>query len=645
MLKLMRDSFSQLKWILVAIVAIFILFIFVDWGAGGANARGNERGYAARVNGETITYQDFDRALYNTEQNYKQMYGSQLTPEMLDAMGLGRQVIDSLIDAQLLIQEARRLHLNATQEEVRAQILKFPILNPDGKFVGPELYSRYVTMMGYQSPAEFEDAIARDITLQKMESALQSSVIVSPKMADAEYRRISENAKIKYILYPATREIANVTVTPAEVQAYYTANQNKYAHGEQRDVKYLLADYNHLRSNIVPSESDLHKRYDATKEDYKMPEQAHALHILIKVDPTSPPDVQKAALDKATSLVKQLRAGADFAKLAKDNSADPGSAAKGGDLGWFGRGQMVPEFDNAAFTLPVNQISDPVKSQFGYHIIKVLERRPAGYKSFDEVRGDLAAQIADPTAKDEAREEMKKIAARLKQNPPKTPDAFSANANDKVSSNDTQWFQKSDPIPGLGANPALTGWAFSAKQGDVGDMVGTPRGIIIPYLYGNRPAGVSALDEIKDRVTQDAKMAKARDIATQKLAAAVTGATAVDAVGAKVGLPPSETTVTRQGFVSGINGDTTQLVNAALNAPMGRVVGPVQTGEGAVVFQVSEQHRVTDQELKQNETSYMEMLRSQQARSLRSSLLTRLRKNAKIDINDTVLQRAKQASA
>ena len=170
---------------------------------------------------------------------------------MLDAMGLPKQVLDSLIDQRLLLQEAERLHLNATSEEVRRKILEIPVLNPDGKFVGNELYTRYVTgQMGYQTASEFEDELAREITLQKMESALASSVIVSPKMADAEFRRISENAKIRYVLYPASREVASVNVTPAEVDAFYKANQTKYSHGEQRDVKYLIADFNRLRSQL-----------------------------------------------------------------------------------------------------------------------------------------------------------------------------------------------------------------------------------------------------------------------------------------------------------------------------------------------------------------------------------------------------------
>src|SRR6185436_3682883 len=145
MLKLMRDSFQQLKWILVAIVAIFILFIFVDWGAGGSSGASATAGYAARVNGETISYRDYNRAVYFMEENYKRMYGGQFTPEMAQQMGLQRQVMNSLIDERLLLQQAKRIHLSATPEEVRKRILLMPALNPDGKFIGNEMYTQFVT--------------------------------------------------------------------------------------------------------------------------------------------------------------------------------------------------------------------------------------------------------------------------------------------------------------------------------------------------------------------------------------------------------------------------------------------------------------------------------------------------------------------
>src|SRR5258708_17182139 len=340
MLKLMRDSFQHLKWILVAIVAIFILFIFGDWGAGGAGNGGgiDRRAYAARVNGETISSREFDRALYYTEKNYEQVYRQPLTPDQIQQMGLQKQVLDSLIDQHLLLQQARRLHLGASAEEVRKKILDLPTLNPDGKFVGNEIYTRYVTMMGYQSPAEFEEELAREITLAKMESAIQSSIIVSPKSADDEYRRTSETARIKYVLYPAAREAANVNVTPAEVQQYYTTHQSQYTHGEQRAAKYLIADYAKVRAQINPSDAEVRKIYDQRHEEFKAPEGAHILHILIKVDQGAPAPVDQAAKAKADDIVRQLRAGADFGKLAKENSGDPSSAGKGGDMGWVDKG-------------------------------------------------------------------------------------------------------------------------------------------------------------------------------------------------------------------------------------------------------------------------------------------------------------------
>jgi peptidyl-prolyl cis-trans isomerase D len=642
MLKLMRDNFQQLKWALLAVVAAFVIgFVYVDMGLGGAGrVRQEDRAYAARVNGETIPFREYDRALYYTEKNYEQMYRQPLTPEMIQAMGLHQQVLDGLIDQRLLLQQADKLHLNATPEEVRKRILQIPTLNPEGRFVSQELYNRYITgSLGYQSTAEFEDELAKDITLRKIESAMTNSIVISPKAAEEEYKRVSENAKIKYVMLATAREAGQVSVTPAEVDQYYKANQANYAHGEQRALKYLLADTNRIRSQIIPTEAELKKRYDASKEDYKRPESAHILHILIKVDPNAKAEEDAAAKAKAEGIVKQLRAGADFGKLAKDNSGDPSSSGKGGDMGFVERGMTVDPFDQAAFSIPLNTISDPIRSkEFGYHIIKVLERKPAGYRPFEEVRPMLSAQLSDQTSKDQARDAITKISAQMKQTKPKTPAEFAALANDRVSSNDTQWFTKTDAIPGVGNNPAVATWAFSGKQGDVGEILGTQRGPAIPYLYGIRPAGITDLSEIRPRVESDARNAKARKIAQQRLAEALP-ASNIDDLSKKLGVPALETTVTRQGYVSGFTGDTSPLVDAAMSAKIGEIKGPVVLPDGAVVLQVIEQKKVDPKAADENRATYAEMLRQQQARNLRTVLLQRLRKESKIEINPIVTQR------
>ncbi len=648
MLKSMRESFHHLKWILLAVVAAFIIgFVYVDMGLGGAQERREtNRSYAARVNGETISYNDFNRALYFAEENYRRMYGQQFTPEMAESMGLNRQVLNSLIDQRLLLQQARRLHLTASPEEVRRRILGIPMLNPSGKFVGPELYSRYVGQMGFATPADFEDEMTREITIDKMESALANSVVISPKAAEAQLQRNSENAKIRYVVYSAANESAGVAAPPAEVDAFYRAHPDKYSHMEQRELKYLVADIARIRSQIVPTAQQIRARYDATKENYKSPGSAHILHILIKVEPNTPPQQDAAAKAKATALVQQLRAGADFAKLAKENSQDPSSAGNGGDMGFVDRGTTVEPFDQAAFTIPLNTIGDPIRSQeYGYHIIKVLERKEPGYKPFELVRAQIASQVTNQMAQDQAREEITRVAARIRAKKPASPAEFATFATERVSSNDTQWFQKADNVPGLGFNQQLMTWTFAAKQGDISDQpIGTNRGPIIAYLAGIRPAGITALSEIRQKVENDAKMAKAREIARQKLAAAMAGASAIDAVASKLGLVPQETVVTRQSGVRSIPGDTSALVEAVLAGKAGTVGGPVVAGDGAVAFQISEQKKLTPEELAQNVVAYMDQQRQRESRNLRTSLLQRLRKDSEVDVNEKVFEQTRSNS-
>ncbi len=641
MLRVMRDSFHRLKWILIAVVAAFIFgFVFLDMGLGGARRGGApEQGYAARVNGETISLRDYNRSLYFAEENYKRMYGNQLTPEMIEQMGLQRQVLESIVDERLLIQQARSLDLYATPEEIRKRILEIPTLNPDGKFVGSELYTRYVTgQLGFQSAAEFEEELGREITLAKMESVLQNSIVVSQKSADAEYRRMNETARIRYVSLPAAREIATVIVTPAEVDAYYKANQTRYSHGEQRNVKYLIADFARLRSQVSTSEADLRARYEASRDQFRSPEGAHVFHILVKVAPNANPNDDAKAKAKADAIVKQLRGGADFATLAKQNSDDPSSSASGGDMGFVDRGMTVESFESAIFSIPVNTVDYVRSPEYGYHIIKVTERRPGGYKKFEEVREQLSAQVAETTSRDLARNEMNRIAAQVKSNKPATAEAFAAMATPNVSSNDTQWFQKGDAIPGLGYNPPLATWVFTSKAGDVGEAIGTQRGIIIPYLAGVRGAGVTPLSEVRAKVETDARTAKARELVKNALATAMAGAANVDAVAGKTGATATDTTVSRQGFTGGFQGDTSELVNVAMSAKVGEVKGPILVGDTAIAFQVLEQKRVDAKDLEQNRTSYGQALRQQQSRSLRKVLIERLRGESKVEMNESAVK-------
>lgn len=653
MLKVMRDSFHQLKWILLAVVAAFILgFVFIDMGLGGSRFSGGgkddrSKTFAARVNGETISYNDYYRAVKNLEDMYRQMYGQQFTPDMAQQMGLPKQVLDSLIDQRLLTQEARRIHLAASPDEVRKKLLSIPTFTEEGKFVGMEMYNRYVTgPLGYASTAAFEEDLARDITLQKMESALMSSLVVSPKAAEAEYKRVTENAKIRYVHLPAAQQAANMAVSDADVRTYYMSNPAKYTHGEQRRIRYLLADYAKLRSQYQPTTEELRRAYDANSTRYKRPAAAKVLHILIKVAPDASPAVDAAARAKAQALVQQLRSGGDFMALARQSSDDPSSSGNGGDMGFVDMGQTVEPFEKAIFSLPLNTISDPIRTkEFGYHIVKVTERRGESVRPFEEVRPELAATVANDRGREIARDEVNRVSAILKSNKPANVQAFANLANDKLTSNDSGWFGRSEPMSGIGSNQPLAEWVFSAKPGDVSEPVGTPRGIAIAYVDGVRGAGTTALADIRQQVESDVRHEKGREAARAALAQMMAGATSIDAVGAKVNQPPQEATVNRQGNIASLPGDTSALVEAAMKAPVGALTGPVLIGSGAVAFQVVEQKKVTPEELQQNRASYVDTLRGQQARSLRAVLIQRLRKDATIEVNDEITRPTTPAPA
>jgi peptidyl-prolyl cis-trans isomerase D len=639
----MRDSFHHLKWILLAVVAAFIFgFVFMNMGVGSSNLSGAKADknvpFAARVNGETITVNDYQRALQNLEQMYSQMYNQQFTPAMAQQMGLPKQVLDSLVDQRLLGQEARRLNLNASPEEVRKKLLSIPTFSPEGRFVGMELYRNYVVgRLGYPNTAAFEEDMAREITLSKMESAIQSSLVVSQKAAEAEYRRTNENAKIKYVLIPAALHAAAVTVMPTDVETYYKTNAAKYVHREQRQVRYLLADYAKLRTQVTPTEAELRAAYQANRQRYSRPAAAQVLHILVKVDPKATPAVDAAARAKAQSIVAQLRGGADFGALAKANSDDPSSSGNGGSMGWVEMGQTVEPFEKAIFSVPLNTISDPIRSaEFGYHIVKVTERRAETVRPFEELRPELTSATVTEKAKELARTEINRLRAVLRNNKPANAQAFVNLANDKAAANDSGWFGRSEPVGGLGPNQPLAEWVFSAKQGDVSDPVGTPRGIAIAYVDGIRPPGTTALTEIRAQVETDLRQEKGREAARAALAQMMAGKTSIDQVGAAAGQAVQDTLVQRTGNITGITGDTAALVQAAMSSAVGSLSGPIAVGNGAVAFQVVEQKKVTPDELEKNRSASVDTLRGQQARSLRASLLQRLRKNSEIELNDEI---------
>jgi len=636
MLKLMRDSFQHLKWVLVFIIFLFVLLVFVDWGGAGRTAGGaSDLGAAAaRVNGDTVSMAAYRRALYFAEQRFEQLYGQKINDQMRQAIRLEETVLNDLVNQQLLLQQAEQLNLTATDEEIRKAILEIPVLNPDGKFVGAELYKRYILGMGYPSVADYEREVARDLTLAKMRSALANSIAIPEKEAEMEYRRRNENAKIKFVYFPGDKVTDTVEVSNEEVSAYYNEHSNRYSHPAQRRVKYLIADLAQVRSSMTFDDGELEAYYEQNKESYRTGESVRASHILIPVAPDADPQAVETARARAAALVDELRGGADFATLARQASADPGSAARGGDVGFFSRGEMVPEFEEAAFGLAINAISDPIRTQYGFHILKVTEKRDAGYKPFEEVRADVMNKLTERKVKEVAHDAVAAARSRIEKDKPSDDAGLQAIAdgNPNVSLNDTQWFGREAAIFGIGQSEDLSSWAFAAKKGDVSGVIDTQRGPIVGWLADSREAGLSELSEVRARVEADARREKAAAIARQKLAAALPAAS-IDDLAKKLDLTVEEATVSRGGSIAKVPGNVDPVIDAALAGEVGAIAGPVTTDQGAVAMLVEEQKKFDPAVYAQEKEGFMDTMRQTEASKLVGSMLDNLRAKSNVVLN------------
>lgn len=636
MLKLMRDSFQRLKWVLVFIIFLFVLLVFVDWGgAGRTSGSTNDLGAAAaRVNGDTISMSEYRRALYFAEQRFEQMYGQKITDEMRKMLRLEEQVLNDLVNQTLLLQQAEDMNLTASEEEIRKAIFEIPVLNPDGKFVGSELYERYVLGMGYQTVADFEREVARDLTLGKIRSALAHSIAIPAEDAEMEYRRQNENAKIKYVYLSGDNLTEPVEISSEEITAYYAAHSNRYSHPAQRRVKYLIADLALVRSGMTFDDGELESYYETTKESYRTGESVRASHILIPLAPDADPQAVETARARAAAIVDELRGGADFATLARNSSADPGSAAQGGDVGFFARGEMVPEFEEAAFGLTIGEISDPVRTQFGFHILKVAEKREAGYKPFAEVKADLMNKLTEQKVTEVARDSVASARARIEKEKPADEAGLRAIADSipNVALNDTQWFERDGSIFGIGQSDELSSWAFAAKEGDVSAVITTQRGPIVGWLAASREAGIAELSEVRARVEADARRAKAAGVAGQKLAAALP-ASSIDDLATKFDLTVEEATVARGGSVPKVPGDGEPVISAALAAETGSIAGPVNTDEGAVVMLVEEQKKFDPAVYASEKDRFVDSMREREASRLVGTMLDKVRAKSDVVLN------------
>jgi len=638
MLKVLRDNLKYLSWILWVVIGIFIAFVFVDFGGGLAGGAGSRQA-AATVGDASISYVDFQREYRRLEAQYRQAFGENFTPELANQLKLPLQALDRLVDQRLLLDEAKARGLEATDEEVRETILEFPGMKDEGgAFVGEEIYQRFVRANGY-SVREFERAIRDDIRLNKLNAIFSAAVAVSDDEVEKSYRDQAERAAIRYVVLPAARFTAEAQPTPAEMSTYFEAHKEEFRLPIQREINYLLVDTVRTRAKMTFTPEELQGYYTAHLDDWKQEEQVRARHILLKVDDKRD---EATAESQLAAIRKRIEGGEAFDKIAAEISEDPGSKGRGGDLGFFGRGRMIKEFEEAAFNSAPNTLVGPLRTSFGFHLIEVLEKKAGGQRPFAEVEPQVRTRLAAERADAQAEARANELAAKIEKEKITGEAALKALAdNDVVTFLTTTPFGQDETVPGVGRGTPFSAAAFALEPGKASKPVKIARGFAILELKAERPSRLPEMAEVQNRVTQAASRAKSEELALARLAAAraeVAAGKNLDDVAKALELEVKDGgEVGRGGSVTGL-GAAPAVIDAALAAKAGEVAGPVISPQGAVLLEVTSRKSFDPASFATEKQATRESLERNEVNRLLGAIIEQRKREQKVQYDGPLLE-------
>ena len=640
MLKVFRDNLKYLSWVLWLVIVVFVLFVFVDFGATVPTGSTIPTDDAATVGDMDVTFGEFERSYRQAEETYRQIYGDQFNRELAQQMGLPMTVLDSLVADKILLQEADRMGLRVTDEEVRQAILEYPAFQAaSGGFIGEERYRQILRSNGFTVDS-FEQMIRTQLLGQMVRDVLSANLFISDDDVLASYKDQVEQAKIRFVQLPASSMADEVVASPEEIAAYFEEHKEELRIPEQRVVDYLLLDQNALRDTLELSEEELFDYYEANPDEFAQEEQIRARHILLQVGSER---TEEQAEEQMSAIRGRLEAGEDFAALATELSDDPGSKTQGGDLGFFGRGQMIAEFEEAAFNAQPGEVVGPVKTNFGYHLIRVEERRDAGRTSFTDAQEQIRSRLLAQRAQDLAESKATELAERIDKEGLTTREALQllADTETGVTFLTTPAFSLEDNVPGIGRGTGFSAVAFELDQDEVSEPLRATAGWTILRLAEIREPRIPALDDVRDEVASTVRQEKQMQLATERMVEVrqrLDAGGSLDEVAEELGLTVRESgQFGRGGSVAGL-GNNPEVASAALALDIGDFAGPLTHENQALLFEVVERQRFDPQEFEAQKEQAREAVRSEELNRLLASLVTQRRDELGVTYDEQLLQ-------
>lgn len=635
MLDRMRRHKGWLKWSLALVIFAFaFLYIpgFMDQTGGAALPDD----VIARVGDQEISMLEFQQIYSRQLQAYRLESGGEISEEMLRSLGIDRQILQQMIDGHAALAEAERLGLAVSDAEVRERILTFPAFQIDGRFIGEASYRQLLQQQRPPlSPSQFEEEVRNEILVDRLQAAVTGWVRVSDAEVADEHRRRNERVRVDVVAFRAADFREEVEATDDDVSLLFAEEAANYEVAEKRRLRFLLVDQTAIFDSLALTDDEVRQYYDANLSQYQTPGQVRARHILLRVDADDEEEVEA----RAAELAAEARGGADFAQLAREHSQDETNASNGGDLGVFGRGRMVPEFENAAFALAAGEISDPVRSPFGYHVIQVTDKQEEITQPFEEVRGAIENVLKRERSSSRATALARAISAEAA-----TPEELERAASARgYELQESGFAARGEPILGLGLAQEVSAQAFAIGPGVVAGPIPTPSGPAFVTVTDIQDPYVPELDEVRDQVREDVIRKKSLALAQETAAEAaetLKGADDFVATAEEAEWSVGSSDLVARGAALPEVGQSAAVEAVAFAMTPGAVSDVVQAGNAVAVLHLVEREEASAGDLAQNRDTLRNELMLQRQSRFFTAYMDNVKERLDIMIDLAVLEQA-----
>jgi peptidyl-prolyl cis-trans isomerase D len=608
-----------------------LTYLIPNYNAGGGPSGDS---IVADIGKDPITTQEVQQLVQSS------LRGRQIPPEIIPTYV--PQLVDNLISERALQYEAERLGFEVTDAQIADAIKQYvPNLFQDGRFVGKEAYAALLSQQNMTIP-EFEQNVRRQLLITRLRNVALEGTVVTPQEIEQEYKKKNEKIKVEWVKLSQDKYKSEVEPTLAEMQQNFQINQGAYSVPERKNLVILIADQSKIAAAVNPTDADLQRAYTQNQAAFRIGESVKVRHILLKTQ-GKPPAEEAKIKAQADDILKQVKAGANFGDLVKKYSEDTASVPNGGEYTVERNGQMVPEFENAAFTLKPGQ-SDVIKTSYGYHIIQVMEHNPARVKPFEEVKAMLAAEWKKQRVSDLMQQISDKAQVAL-QKDPAHPEKVAAEYNMQlVTANNVE---PNAPVPEIGISPDFDQSLIGLTKGKVSQPVALAGDkIALAVVTDVLPPRPMTFDEAKAKI-HDAMVQRRLEAAVQKhskelvdQAKANGGDLAKAAKAAGLTVKTSDE-IGRTGAIEGLGSAT--YVQEGFRLPEGSVFGPIPTPDGVIVAKVVSRAPADMSKLAEQRNAIRDDIKSQKARDRSSVFEAGVRealvRDGKIKIHKDVLDR------